>query len=200
MNRPRIGVILVSVREGRVGERIARWVLSCAAMRSDLSFELIDLKEWPLSPYAYALKPSQIEHEYPDDLPRRWVERVEGFDGFIAVTPEYNYSYPAQLKNVMDYALDGWKRKPIGVVSYGGMSGGLRAAEKLKATALAYGLAPIAAELAFPSVVTSFPPDANAPVDGKYGERITKLLDELAWWTNALRIARAGTDSKEANA
>lgn len=198
MSVPRVAVILVSVREGRAGERVARWFVSEAEADKGLAFELVDLKDWALPPYAYPKKPSLFEHEYPDALPKRWVALVEGFDGFVVVTPEYNYGYPAQLKNVMDYAVDGWQRKPLGVVSYGGISGGLRSAEKLRAAATAYGLVPISAEIAFPQVSASFPEGARVPVDPKYRERAQKFIGELAWWVRTLSQARNAVQKGDA--
>src|SRR6266571_7322720 len=113
---PRIEIILASIREGRMGEKVARWIHALAAHRTELEVGLIDLRDWPLPPYAYPATPRVMESRYPDPLARAWVGRIGGADGFIIVTPEYNHGYPPSLKNAIDYVYAGWNFKPAAFV------------------------------------------------------------------------------------
>src|SRR5262245_44384372 len=98
-----LGVILSSTRQNRRGEGFARWIFELASAKPGVVAELLDLKEWKLPNYEYPSPPSVLEKNYPDDLPRRWVEKIRALDGFVIVTPEYNHGYPGSLKNAIDY-------------------------------------------------------------------------------------------------
>src|SRR4051812_3646504 len=112
---PKIQIIIGSIREGRVGEPVARWFAALAAARADLSFELIDLRDWDLPFLAHATPPSR---GYESDLQRRWANKVAEADGYVLVTAEYNHGYPPALKNALDYVYAEWARKPVSYVSY----------------------------------------------------------------------------------
>ena len=120
----RIQVILASTREGRFGEKAAAWVMDRLADRSDLDAELVDLRDYPMPFYEQARPPAYGHREYPPEV-ARWAEKVEGADGYLVVTPEYNHGYPAVLKNALDQVFPELNRKPIAFVGYGN-SGGAR--------------------------------------------------------------------------
>jgi len=99
----RMGVILASVRDGRRGEPFARWIHALAAEREGLFVELLDLREWALPAYARKDTPNVAEKAYaPDSLEGRWRAKIDSQDAFVVVTPEYNHSFPGQLKNALD--------------------------------------------------------------------------------------------------
>jgi NAD(P)H-dependent FMN reductase len=183
----RIGVILGSVREGRQGERVARWVLGHAPA-AGVEAELIDLLAWPLPFYTYAEHPRAIEGHYRDELPRRWVAEVGRFDGYVWVTPEYNHGFSCVLKNAIDYVSRGWDKKPIAICSYGGASGGIRAAEQLRLVASVLGVA-VPEEVNVPFVTRAFGPDGK-PSDAALERRAQAMWSALAWWARTLTAAR----------
>lgn len=190
MDKPRILVITASTREGRAGEGVAKWIQRVAAERTDAEFVPVDLKDFPLPFYAHAKSPKMIETQYPDPTERRWVETVNGADGFLIVTPEYNHGYPAALKNALDYVYAGWNRKPVAFVSYGGSAGGVRSVQQLRQVAVELQLIPVRAEVNIPMVFRAFGPDGN-PTEPFLTTLAQNTLNELVWWAGVLKEARA---------
>lgn len=189
---PKILVIISSVREGRKADQVVQWFRTVADSRTDLSFEYADLKTIPLPLYAQPGLPSVIEHEYTDPAMAGWVKTIESADGFIIVTPEYNHSFPASLKNALDYVYAGWNRKPVSFVAYGGASGGIRAIEQLKLVALDLQLHPIRAEVTIPFISRAFGENGQL-TDEAAPKRLAAMLDQLAWWAAILKDGRDRT-------
>jgi NAD(P)H-dependent FMN reductase len=125
--RPTVLVVMGSVRAGRLCRKIASWVISVAEPSTGLNFELIDLVDWNLpmtdEPNIPALGGYTQVHT------RAWSERVAGADAILFVTPQYNWGYPAPLKNAIDHLYKEWHGKPVAIVSYGGHGGGKCAAQ-----------------------------------------------------------------------
>src|SRR5258705_8670783 len=119
--QPRIGVVIGSTREGRFGEKPAQWIHEIAKQRTDLAFELIDLRDHPLPFFNEPMQPrlGPVNNE----AARRWAGKLATLDGLIMVTPDYNHGPGAVLKNALDYAYTEFVRKPIGFVGYGGGGG-----------------------------------------------------------------------------
>ncbi|MER6448749.1 NADPH-dependent FMN reductase [Streptomyces venezuelae] len=190
MNTPlRIALVVGSTREGRFGPTVARWFETAAAGRTDIELTVADLADADLP-----------AHWTPSLTPRghAFVEQLARADAYVILTPEYNHSFPASLKQAIDTAGHVWRRKPVGFVSYGGLSGGLRAVEQLR---------PVFAELHATTVRETvsfhqFPFDeTGAPRDAD-GARtaVTVLLDDLLWWGHALRTARRQDEAQNAAA
>ena len=118
----KIGIIIGSVREGRIGADIARWVREQAADRS-VEYELIDLKAFDLPVYSAEIVPAHANGEYGDDRVNAWSRTIDGCDGYIFVTPEYNHSVPGALKNAFDCIFPEWWSKAVAFVSYGAAYG-----------------------------------------------------------------------------
>ncbi|MFF0388184.1 NADPH-dependent FMN reductase [Kitasatospora sp. NPDC004615] len=180
----RLAVIISSVREGRFGPVVGEWFTEQAKGRGDLEVDVIDLIEHEM-PFAHSFNPSGDALEQLSKIS----PRLEAADAFVVVTPEYNHSFPASLKHVIDWHYTQWRAKPVGFVSYGGLAGGLRAVEQLR---------PIFAELHAVTVrdVVSFhtpwenfengkPKDETGPAGAA-----KVLLDQLSWWANVLREGR----------
>lgn len=120
-----IGIILGSTREGRVGETIANWVNSIAQDRPGVDYELVDLKDYDLPFFTGTTPPMALNGEYSDPETARWAKKIGSFDGFVFVTPEYNQSAPAAMKNAYDSIGVEWQGKPVAFVGYsygGGLS------------------------------------------------------------------------------
>lgn len=126
----KIGIILASVRDGRVGESVAKHVLKLAQASATIEYSLIDLKEINLpmlnEPYPAVMNNYQYTHT------KSWSKTIAGFDGFIIVTAEYNHGYPAAIKNALDYLYVEWNNKPLAFVGYGYSASGARSIEQLR--------------------------------------------------------------------
>jgi NAD(P)H-dependent FMN reductase len=181
-----IQVIVGSTREGRVGERVARWFMGVAEARDDMRIELIDLRDWDL-PFFHAPMGPASGNYTPEA--RAWADKVGPADGYVIVTPEYNHAYPAVLKNALDHIYAEWNNKPVGFVSYGGGAGGTRAVEQLRLVAIELQMAPIRAAVMIPMARAAIGEDAT-PADLALNERATQMLDQLAWWGRTLRAGR----------
>jgi len=118
---PRVAVVVGSTRPTRICPGIARWVLEAAQEGSLLRYELVDLAEVDLPFLDEPLKAAlgQYEHEHT----KAWSRVVSSFDGFIFVFPQYNWGYPAPLKNALDFLYHEWRGKPVSCVTYGTRGG-----------------------------------------------------------------------------
>ena len=127
---PRLGVVIASVREGRVGRPVADWFIERARAHGHFEIDDIDLKVVNLPMFAEPNHPRL--RKYESDQQKTWSARVGSLDAFVFVMPEYNYSTAPALTNAIDYLFFEWNYKPVGLVSYGGISAGLRAAQMVK--------------------------------------------------------------------
>ncbi len=134
----RLMIIVGSVRPGRIGLPIARWVESVARERDGLEVDFVDLAELALPLMDEPNHPRLQQYTQPHTL--AWSERVAAADAVILVTPEYNHSYSPALKNALDYLHREWWRKPVGFVSYGGVSAGTRGVVALSVVTTGLGM------------------------------------------------------------
>lgn len=174
----RIAVIIGSVRTGRFGPTAARWFTGELAGRDDVVTDVVDLAAATLSP---ALDTAD------DDLRRR----LDAADAFVVMTPEYNHSYPAGLKSAIDAFHAEWAAKPVGFVSYGGLSGGIRAVEHLRTVFVELHGAPVRDAVSLHEFWSLFDADGRPADDGATAAAAHVLAGQLVWWGRALRDARA---------
>ncbi|WFE55514.1 NAD(P)H-dependent oxidoreductase [Micromonospora sp. WMMD712] len=178
-----LAVIVGSVRDGRFGPVVANWFCRQARQRGDLVVDLIDLAHVPA---ALAGAPGAVA---PDEA--SFAERIAAADAVVVVTPEYNHSYPGPLKAAIDSVGVPWHAKPVGFVSYGGISGGLRAVEALRVVFAELHAVTIRETVSFAGAHACFDA-AGEPVDaGQVDRAASAMLDQLGWWAEALRTARA---------
>ncbi|MGY3520493.1 MULTISPECIES: NADPH-dependent FMN reductase [Micromonospora] len=181
----RLAVIVGSVRDGRFGPVVANWFCRQASQRADLVVDLIDLAHVPA---ALGGAPGAAA---PDEPRAPFAERIAAADAVVVVTPEYNHSYPGPLKAAIDSVGAQWHAKPVGFVSYGGISGGLRAVEPLRVVFAELHTVTIRETVSFAGAHACFDA-AGEPVDaGPVNRAATAMLDQLGWWAEALRAARA---------
>jgi NAD(P)H-dependent FMN reductase len=147
----RLMIVVGSVRPGRVGLPIAEWVRSEVEKTGNFDVDFVDLAELALPLMDEPAHPRLKQYTKPHTI--AWSARVEAADAFIFVTPEYNHSYSPALKNAIDYLNAEWWRKPIGFVSYGGMSAGTRGVASLVPVIASLGLVKAGAnvEVSFPA-------------------------------------------------
>src|SRR3954465_5177489 len=142
--------IVCSTRPGRVGLSVARWFHEIATQHGGFDAKLVDLAEFNLPVYDEPKHPSlqQYEHEHT----KRWSASVSAADAFVFVTPEYNYGPPPSVLNALDYVYKEWNYKPAAFVSYGGVSGGLRAVQGTKQTLTTLKMVPLVEAVVIQSV------------------------------------------------
>jgi len=191
MQKPKIKIILGSTREGRAGDKVAKWVNDYMQQQSkDMDVELLDLRDFPLPFLSEAQTPSQRKiGEYPNEAVAKWGKKILEADGFVVVTPEYNHSFPAVLKNAFDYVYHEWNRKAITFVSYGGSTGGGRSVEQLRQIAVELQMVPVR----YAVHIVNYWDLANDKGELNFDAYIGGLkttVEQLLWWTNALKTAR----------
>jgi NAD(P)H-dependent FMN reductase len=193
MARPRLAVVIGSVRPNRFADHPAHWIAELARERGDFEVEVVDLKDYPLplfdEPSSPAYGPSQ------GDVAQRWRAKMAGFDAYIFTAAEYNRGPTAALKNALDHAYPEWNNKPVGFVGYGGV-GGARAVEQLRLNAVELQMAPIRN-----GVHIQWPVYAAVAQEGKtlrdfdfLNQTGRDMLEQLSWWTRALKAARERSD------
>jgi NAD(P)H-dependent FMN reductase len=182
---PRLGVVIASVREGRLGLPVAQWFADCARRHGRFDVDVVDLKEIALPLFAERNIPRL--QQYESDLQRAWSARVAGLDGFAFVTPEYNHAPSPALLNALDYLFVEWHYKPAGFVSYGGVSAGMRAVQLVKPTLTALKIVPIVDAVAIPFVGQAIDREAGVfKATEQHEQSAVAMLDELLRWTEAL--------------
>ncbi len=185
----RIGVILASTWRARRGESFAKWILGMLAERQGVEAELLDLRDYRLPAYECEELPPTVGMRFTNETARRWSEKIYGLDGFVIVTPEYNYVYPGQLKNAIDHVHLGWWYKPVAFVSYAGSSGGVRAVEQLRTVAVETRMVPIRNEV---NIQLGEPQasEAGRAADLDSASTAGAMIDQLLWWAQATKVGR----------
>lgn len=173
MKALRLAMIYGSVRPGRFCDTIARW--AAAEIERDASFRLetIDPQlEWP-----------SIDTE-------RLRVRLAEADAFLILTPEYNHSFPGPLKILIDSAAHEWAAKPVGFVSYGGVSGGLRAVEHLRGVCAELHAVTVRHSVSFHNPWETFDRRGRLAEQERYRRSMATMLSQLGWWARALQAGR----------
>ena len=186
--RPVLHVIVGSIRPGRVGLPVASWFQQHAVDHGAFDARLVDLAEVGLPLYDEPRHPrlGQYEHEHT----KRWSRIVAEADAFVFVTPEYNHSYSAPLKNALDYLNREWKDKPAGILSYGGVSAGTRAMVALRPVLAVLGMPTVPTAVNVPFVARFLNAEAEFVPNEATVKGADAMLHELARWTEAMRGVR----------
>ena len=188
-----ISVIVGSIRQGRFSEKPAQWIFQHLKKR-DVDARLLDLRDFPMPFFDQAVSPATPGRApYENEVVRKWTAAIGASDGFVVVTPEYNYGPPAVLKNAIDWVYPEWNRKAVAFVSWGGAMGA-RSVQQLRETAIEVQLAPIrsSVHIPLPTLIAHF---QGGEVDKGLAElekSANVMIDDLLWWTTALKTARKG--------
>jgi NAD(P)H-dependent FMN reductase len=187
--KPVLRIIIGSTRPGRVGPAVADWIIQRAREHGGFDVEVTDLAELDLPMLNEPSHPrlKQYLHQHTKD----WSALVDGSDAFIFVIPEYNYAITAPVKNAIDYLHNEWQNKPAGIVSYGGISAGTRAAQMLKQVITALRVMPVPEAVSIPFVREFLDEDGRLKPNEIMESAATAMLDELLRWAEALRPLRA---------
>jgi NAD(P)H-dependent FMN reductase len=189
---PHIVILLASTRTNRFADHPLNWVLRQTATRTDLTFEVVDLRDHPLPPYDLPAPPAMAQRQYNSDAERTLGEIIDAADGFLVITNEYNHGYSAALKNTLDHYFVEWNRKPISFLGYGNV-GGARAIEQLRQVAVELDMASVRPTV---NVLGKLFMDIRGGTDANevlepLVPRLEALLEDLHWWATALGNARA---------
>lgn len=189
MAKPKLAVVIGSVRPNRFAEHPARWIAELARERGDFNVEVIDLKDYPLPWFEEEASPAYGPSK--NEVAKRWQRKVAEFDAYIFTAAEYNHGPTGVLKNALDYAFSEWANKPVSFVGYGGV-GGARAVEQLRLNAVELQMAPIrnAVHIQFPAYLAVVKEGKKLADFDFLNQGAKAMLDQLAWWTNALKAAR----------
>ena len=182
----KIAIILGSTRPGRNGEAVAKWVLEQASSRTAADYRLVDLADFPLPHFDEPMSPA-YGPSTKDDV-QIWAETIAAYDGFVFVTPEYNHSTSAVLKNAIDYLYAEWNNKAMGVVSYG-VVGGARAAEHLRLIAGELQMADVRTNVTL-SLFTDFANFTEFEPSAHQAQVLDTLFGEVIAWSQALAPLR----------
>jgi len=192
-----IGIIIGSTRPGRRAALVGEWVQEVAVRHAaeqvgDVTYELLDLADFDL-PLLDEPAPA-IAGSYSKPHTQRWADAVRRCDGFVLVSPEYNHSAPAVLKNAIDYLFAEWNHKAAGFVTYG-LQGGTRAAEHLRVVLGELKMADVRSQVGlsmFTDFVIEDPTEPGVLRPGAHHEpTLTRMLDEIREWSDALEPVRA---------
>src|ERR1700756_2876070 len=189
---PLISVIVGSTREGRFSEKPAKRILQLLQKCEGIDARLLDLRDFPMPFFDQPATPAMPGRPpYKNEVVQRWTAAIAASDGFVFVTPEYNYGPSAVLKNAIDWVYPEWNRKAAAFVSYGSAMGA-RGIQQLRETMIEVQIAPVRSSVHIP-VATLWAHFQGGDVDKgliEIEKQAQTMIDDLLWWTAALKTAR----------
>lgn len=189
-----VSVIVGSTREGRFAEKPANWITSHLKKRDAIEVRTLDLRDFPMPFFDQAHPPSRPHPPYPNPVVQKWTAAIGQSDAFVFVAAEYNYGPPAVLKNAIDWVYPEWNRKPAAFVAYGGTSGA-RSVQQLRETLIELQMAPIrsSVHIPLPTLMAHYMGGNVEAGLAELDQTAATVIDDLLWWTAALKTARAGS-------
>jgi NAD(P)H-dependent FMN reductase len=197
MAKPKIGIIMGSTRAGRFADQPAEWIRDIARARGDIEVEVLDLRDYPMPFFdeagGLAYTPTTSE------VAQKWQKKIAGLDGYVVLAAEYNRGPTGVLKNALDYAYNEWNNKAVAFLGYGGV-GGARAVEQLRLHAVELQMAPIrcGVHILWPDMLAAKSEGKKLSEFAHLNKAASDMLDQLVWWTKALKTARAA-DAQDAD-
>lgn len=182
----RLAIIIGSTRPGRKADAVAQWVNGIAKKRSDAEVELVDVQDFNLPLLDEPVPPAMGQYSKPHT--KTWAAKIDSFDAFIFVTPEYNHGTSAALKNAIDYLYREWNNKAAGFVGYGS-AGGVRAVEHLRLVMGELQVADVRAQVML-SLYTDFENFSTFKPAPHHEKSVEAMLDQLVSWGTALQNVR----------
>jgi NAD(P)H-dependent FMN reductase len=186
--KPRLHTLICSTRPGRVGPAVAQWAHETAQAHGGFDARLVDLASFELPVYDEPEHPRFARYQHAHT--QAWSASVAEADAFLFVMPEYNFGPPGALLNAMNYLVREWQYKAVAFVSYGGISGGIRAVQATKPLLTTLKVMPMLEAVAVMNVAQHLKDHAFVPAE-VHQASATATLDELLRWTGALRTLRA---------
>lgn len=185
----KVKIILGSTRPGRIVPIVGKWVEDLAREQNGFDVEVVDLKEidLPLLDEAGHPRAQAYEHEHT----KKWAAKIAEADAFVFLTPEYNSFPSAALVNAIQALAVEWERKVAAVVSYGGVSGGMRAAQELRQLLVNMNVMALPQSVPVPFVFNFIGDDGVLRPEQPVVEGLKGMFNELAVWGEALKPSRA---------
>lgn len=183
-----IKILTGSVRPTRFNMQVAEWLFAVAQKRKDAKTELLDLAKINL-PFLDEPK-SPMYREYTKPYTKKWSKIIDGGDGFVWITPEYNHSFSPVLKNAIDFLHHEWNWKPVALVSYGGGAGGSRAAEHLRGVAGELKMYDLREQVLLPNYWNHLDKQGKYQFTKEHTEEANELLNSLVFWSEQMKSAR----------
>jgi NAD(P)H-dependent FMN reductase len=187
---PKLLTVIASTRPGRVGLPVGEWFAQRVFEHGGFESELVDLAVLQLPLLDEPAHPRQ--RQYTKAHTHAWSAIVDSADAVVLVTAEYNYGYPAALKNAIDYLNHEWRYKPVGFVSYGGVGAGTRAVQQLKQVVQAVQMFAVGGAVNIPFVQQFMTDDGAIEGNDVMHQAAADMLDELLHVGAALAPLRAG--------
>jgi NAD(P)H-dependent FMN reductase len=184
-------LITASTREGRKGPIVSAWILELLKQYQDIEVEHLDLKaiNLPFMDEPHHPRLAKYTHEHT----KRWSRTIAAADAFIFVTPEYNYGFPATLKNAIDYLFREWQYKPVGLVSYGGIAAGTRCVQLLKPVLSALKMVAVTESVNIPFFTKYINEDERFVSDESLDRAAHAMVAEIIRWHGALGAIRTSS-------
>jgi NAD(P)H-dependent FMN reductase len=191
-----IKIIIGSTRPGRFGVQPAHWLMDLAKGRTNVKFELVDLKELALP---FLDEPElAATGKYANEHTKKWSAQVAAADGFIMVTPEYNHSYSPVLKNAIDYLYAEWNNKPVAFTSYGAHAGGSLAVEHLRPVVALLKMYDLQEHVTIPNYYLHLNEEGKWQPNEEQVKKAEAMLDAVVFWAGQMKTARAELASAQA--
>jgi NAD(P)H-dependent FMN reductase len=188
----KIAILVGSTRPGRKGTAVAQWILERAARRDDavngsVHFEIVELADFDVPLLCEPTIPGAANRDYATPQTRVWGSKIDEFDGFVWITPEYNHGVPAAMKNGLDVLFPEWRHKAVGFVSYGANEG-VRAVEQWRMIVVNVMMIAVRGQVTF-STFTEWPDGEFTPLERREGE-LKNLLNQLTEMVGTLAPLR----------
>ena len=193
----KLKIIIGSTRPGRIGPKVADWVAAAAGENGAFDVDVVDLAEVGLPLLDETKHPAMQAYEH--DHTKRWSAIVDEADAFVFVTPEYDAFPPAALVNALQALVVEWNYKPAAIVSYGGVSGGMRSGDVLRSLVGGLKMMALPGFVPVPFVWNHFDDNGDLVPNDPMKDGAAQTLAELAKWATALKPMRSA-DAQEAAA
>lgn len=187
----KLKIIIVSTRPGRKGPAVAKWITERTSKHTEFEIEVLDLAEINL-PFFDEPEHPRLQH-YQHEHTKKWSATINGADAFLVVTPEYNFGYPATIKNALDFLYNEWNYKPVAFVSYGGIAAGTRCVQMLKQVVAAQKMVALVEAVNIP-FFTKFLKEGDIFEPDEATEKSAEsMIAELKKWSASLKEMRSKT-------
>lgn len=190
----KVGIIVGSTRPGRKAAAVAKWAYDILKSRKDAEFEIVDIEDYKLPLLDEPVPPTM--GQYSKAHTKTWSEKIASLDAFIFVTPEYNHSTSAALKNAIDFLFHEWNNKAAGFIGYGG-AGGVRAVENLRLVMCEIKVATVRAQVML-SLYSDFENFTIFKPHEHHDKAVHAVADEVIAWGAAMKGLREGAGTKAA--
>lgn len=185
----KIGIITGSTRDARVNKQVAEYIFEKSKMIDGAQFEIVDIKDYDLPMFNETVPPAMANKQYDKEATNEWSAKIDGLDGFVFVTPEYNKSITPSLKNAIDHLASEWSNKAAGIVAYGSTMG-VAASLSLRTILSNANVATVGPTGGF-NLFTDFEEMSTFRPSDVHNPTIQAVLDTTVNWSKGLQSVRS---------